>query len=58
VDEAAQQRLMNSALTQRTLQSMSEEPAPRQEPMRALMNQCYRAWSGQDDGMNFMTVKF
>ncbi len=45
---------------QRLLMGLSDNPGrPGQDPMRALINQAWRAREGQGDtGMNYMTVPF
>jgi len=44
---------------QQTMMGMSDQPGQfRPEPMLALMNQAWRARSGQDDGMNYQAIPF
>jgi hypothetical protein len=54
------QHWLETMATQHALASLSDDPGQfrRQDPMLALLNQCHRARSGQDEGMNYMTVKF
>ncbi|BCP00697.1 hypothetical protein MINTM018_34660 [Mycobacterium intracellulare] len=58
--QTAQQRYSETMASQRTLQGMSDEPGQyrRQDPMMQLINQCHRARSGQDGGMEYLTVPF
>lgn len=58
--QTAQQRYSEAIATQRTLQGMSDDPGQyrRQDPMMALINQCHRARSGHDGGMEYLTVPF
>jgi hypothetical protein len=59
IDDAAAQRQMGAIAAQDALIDISDNPGQfRQGPMMALINQAYRARSGQDDGMSYLTVPF
>jgi hypothetical protein len=59
-DDAAQERHLDAAIaSQRTLMGMSDHPGQfRQDPMMAMINQAHRAQSGEDEGMNYLTMPF
>ena len=55
-NDAAQQHLMDSMRAQQTLMDMSDQP--HRDPWRAMMTQAYRARSGQDEGISYLTCPF
>jgi len=56
---AAQQHRLNTMLTQRTLNVISDNPRQFVEPpFFGLVQQCWRERSGRDSGLDAMTVLF
>jgi hypothetical protein len=53
------ERMFATMVTQHALAGLSDRPGQfRQDPFNALLNQCYRARSGQEDGMNYLSMPF
>lgn len=58
--QAAAQRMTDAVTTQQCLAGMSDEPGHgrQRDPMLRLLDAAHRAQSGQDGGMNYLTVPF
>ncbi|UXA04426.1 hypothetical protein KXD96_15465 [Mycobacterium sp. SMC-2] len=59
-NEAMQQHRFATMATHHAFMGMSDQPGQhrQQDPFAALINQCYQARTGQDDGFNAMEVPF
>ncbi|WP_260737030.1 hypothetical protein [Mycobacterium sp. SMC-2] len=55
-----QQHRFATMATHHAFMGMSDQPGQhrQQDPFAALINQCYQARTGQDDGFNAMEVPF
>ncbi|ORV61488.1 hypothetical protein AWC03_09830 [Mycobacterium europaeum] len=59
-NDAMQQHRFATMATHHAFMGMSDQPGQhrQQDPMIQLINQCHRARTGHDGGMNYMHVPF
>ena len=59
IDDVVAQQQTATRAAQRLMMGLSDNPGQvGRDPMRAMINQAWRAQEGQEEGMSYMTVPF